>query len=316
MYYVKNENAMAGCLCTDSFDASKPYSTHHFTVSTTPQVKVQAGYQPGYQSDYKAAADYQPFKPSGPVNSGVNSSMHSDSSMEVMRKQPTQYSPYQAVPQAYPLLPPTCGIIVERPQSGMQSSVQSSMQPAAATSCQMQPAAAVHNSLRMMPNAVSRTLQPAMYRKQPAACCGAAAAKQPARSVVTRSIQPIVRNTATTLQTRGKRSAGIKPVQYMKRPSQFDATEVNRPFDYITDYGTAYGYSADSPDLQNFYTYNNVEMDDFDPFYVSPVDVNSVEYQDALKKFYETVGYPNFSPKPSELMFGPEFFKYGEIKKF
>ena len=307
MYYVKNENAMAGCLCTDSFDANKPYTTHHFNI-TAP--KMGASYQPFKAvgrmemdgTDNATAAQYVPYQSQ---TQGYRQSYGQEEF-----KKPGQYVPYQVEPQAYPLLPPTCGIVVESPMAA------ASKKPA--SSCQMQAAAAppVHNSLYMMPKAVARTLQPAMYRKTPAACCGATAPKQVASMLPSRSIQPIVRNTTTTLQPRGKRTAGVKAMQYVKRPSQFDSTEVNRPFDYITDYGTAYGYSADSPDLQNFYTYNNVEMDDFDPFYVSPVDVNSIEYQDALKKFYETVGYPNFSPKPTDLMFGPEFFKYGQIKKF
>ena len=184
MYYVKNENDVAGCLCTDSFDANKPYSMHKITVSP----KVAAAYT-GHSGHHSSS--YQPFQSDGPVNS---------------YKQKSQYSEYQVVPQAY--LPPTCGLVVEK-------------QPA--SSCTPE----VHTSLGMLPSSVSQSLQPAMYRKQAAACCGAAVRPQPAAMTPARStvVRPIVRNTATTQR---KRSAGMKPIQYVKRPSQYDYTETNR----------------------------------------------------------------------------------------
>lgn len=231
MYIVQNENnSMAGCLCTDSFDSSKPYHT------------MDVG-----QFHYTPPATKPP-------------------SSSVAMKIPSTYEPFRKAAATEPILPPTCGIVITPTE-----------EPKQMATCGL----------------------PAMAMKQP--MYKKAMYKQPS------TYHMMTEKKTPAFITRRKRSAGYVPYEYKRvaADSPYEDTEANRPFDYFVDFGTAYGvYEATpntydpyyDPQLQNYYTYNNIPMDPFDPFYIDPLDTTSLKYQDALKTFYDTIGYPNFTP--------------------
>jgi hypothetical protein len=202
--------------------------------------------------------------------------------------------------------------------------------------------------------------QPATYSRQPAAC--SIPARQPAACSVMSPPVPARRPAACSVMSRQPAACSIQqpasyyskpyrtrqpprrtamlrePVSSMRRrPALYEETESSRPFDYQVDYGNAFGGTTGGGGGGEFGGYSGTGQDSSPPspptipsaddlfFNPGTVDQTSAQYKEALRLYYDKLGYPNFSPK-NGYDYGVEYFdksglqsvplKYGTISKF
>ena len=176
--------------------------------------------------------------------------------------------------------------------------------------------------------------QPAAYSRQPAAC---SVMSQPARQPVASSIpvrqptgcsmtQPASYSRAYRTRQPPRRVAMLRePVSSLRRPALYEETESSRPFDYQVDYGNAFGGIAGQSGDSSLPSLPTIPSTDDVFFNPGSIDRTSVQYNEALRLYYDKLGYPNFSPK-NGYDYGVEFFNksglqsvplnYGTISKF
>ena len=103
-----------------------------------------------------------------------------------------------------------------------------------------------------------------------------------------------------------------EPVATMtKRPAMYEDTESSRPFDYMVDYGNTYGGYSGEPQTIDPPTLPSTTDDLF--FNPGTIDQTSAQYKEALRLYYDKLGYPNFTPK-NGYDFGIEFFDKGGLQ--
>lgn len=154
--------------------------------------------------------------------------------------------------------------------------------------------------------------------KMPAGTCSIAASyKIPAAACET--ILPARQPAAVRRQrpyTRARHEGFQRPAMVMepvaKVSAQYEETESNRPFDYEVDYGNAFAGYSDIPLSQT---------EDSDIYFIPKTyDRTSPKYLEALRDFYDKLGYPNFTPDNGyNSRIEQELFtqsQYGKIQKF
>lgn len=163
-----------------------------------------------------------------------------------------------------------------------------------------------------------RAKQPSSYFKQPV--------NQPLKKPAnTCNIQPASDNRGMVVpmlpRSRLRHRGFARPAMTMEPVSKvravYEDTENSRPFDFAVDYGNAYaGYTDTTSQPQ---TQPTLSTDDIF-FNFNTIDQTSPQYLEALRSFYDKLGFPNFSPKngyeaPVEL-FQPPQTSYAKISKF
>jgi|688.fasta_scaffold00968_9 hypothetical protein len=165
--------------------------------------------------------------------------------------------------------------------------------------------------------AMAPTMAPASYQRAAAGCAMAPASYQRAAAAAAyRPRQP------------ARRVAMLRePVAMMtKRRALYEDTESSRPFDYMVDYGNTYGGYSGEPQTIDPPTIPSTDDLFFNP---GTIDQTSEQYKEALRLYYDKLGYPNFTPK-NGYDYGMEFFdksglqsvplrtpaSYGTISKF
>lgn len=102
-----------------------------------------------------------------------------------------------------------------------------------------------------------------------------------------------------------------EPVSTMtKRRALYEDTESSRPFDYMVDYGNTYGGYSGEPQ-----TIDPPTLPSTDDLFFNPgtIDQTSEQYKEALRLYYDKLGYPNFTPK-NGYDYGIEFFDKGGLQ--
>ena len=158
---------------------------------------------------------------------------------------------------------------------------------AAATGCAMAPTMASYQ------RAAGCAIAPASYRRPAAGCQVMPAAayrpRQPARRVA------MLREPVATMT---------------KRRALYEDTESSRPFDYMVDYGNTYGGYSGEPQTIDPPTLPSTDDIFFNP---GTIDQTSEQYKEALRLYYDKLGYPNFTPK-NGYDYGIEFFDKGGLQ--
>ena len=172
--------------------------------------------------------------------------------------------------------------------------------------------------------------QPSAYAKQPAAgTCQLSTSPMPAsarrssRSMTAGNHGVIVPSRA--MMPRSRHRGFYRPAMTMEPVSKvkavYEDTESSRPFDFEVDYGNAYAGYTDNNDYTPP-TFSQTQFPDDIFFNFNNVDQTSPQYLEALRLFYDKLGFPNFSPKngyesPVELFQPqPKQMTYGKISKF
>ena len=102
-----------------------------------------------------------------------------------------------------------------------------------------------------------------------------------------------------------------EPVATMtKRRALYEDTESSRPFDYMVDYGNTFGGYSGEPQ-----TIDPPTLPSTDDLFFNPgtIDQTSVQYKEALRLYYDKLGYPNFTPK-NGYDYGIELFDKGGLQ--
>jgi len=140
-------------------------------------------------------------------------------------------------------------------------------------------------------------VQPASYR-QPAAC--SLPAVQPAsyrQSAASKMFRP--------MQAPRRVAMLREPVSSLRRSANYEDTESSRPFDLEVDYGNAYGGVIN----ENGIDVRTISSTDDIFFNPGTIDQTSAQYKEALRLYYDKLGYPNFTPK-NGYDYGVEYFNY------
>ena len=184
-----------------------------------------------------------------------------------------------------------------------------------------------HESSQMMPTSSRRAAAcsvppaPASYQRA-AAGCAMAPTMTPA------SYQRAAAAAAYRPRQPARRVAMLRePVAMMtKRRALYEDTESSRPFDYMVDYGNTFGGYSGEPQTIDPPTIPSTDDIFFNP---GTIDQTSEQYKEALRLYYDKLGYPNFTPK-NGYDYGIELFdksglqsvplrtpaSYGTISKF
>ena len=225
--------------------------------------------------------------------------------------------------------------VVVPPTDQQQQQYSVSMTPARSASYMKTPAAYMHTahkyqheSSQMMPasrRAAACTVPPAPYQRA-AACsvppapasyqrAAAATGCNPAsyrRAAAATGCQVMPAAAAYRPRQPARRVAMLRePVATMTR-ALYEDTESSRPFDYMVDYGNTFGgYSAEPQTIDPPPTQTSTTDDIF--FNPGTIDQTSEQYKEALRLYYDKLGYPNFTPK-NGYDYGIEFFDKGGLQ--
>ena len=147
---------------------------------------------------------------------------------------------------------------------------------------------------------------------QPAAACRVGATAVRSQPALLRPRQRAATRPMSRHAGYQRPAMAMEPVQ--KVASMYEDTETSRPFDFEVDYGNAYVGYIDAPVVPS--------ITDEEIYFIPPTyDRTSPQYTEALRVFYESLGYPNFTPNngynaPVEMFQPPMPAKYGKITKF
>ena len=151
---------------------------------------------------------------------------------------------------------------------------------------------------------------PASYQRAAAAGCAIATPASYRRAAAGCQVMPAA---AYRPRQPARRVAMLRePVATMtKRPAMYEDTESSRPFDYMVDYGNTYGGYSGEPQTIDPPTLPSTTDDLF--FNPGTIDQTSAQYKEALRLYYDKLGYPNFTPK-NGYDYGIEFFDKGGLQ--
>ena len=226
--------------------------------------------------------------------------------------------------------------VVVPPTDQQQQQYSVSMTPARSASYMKTPAAYMHTahkyqheSSQMMPasrRAAACSVPPAPASYQRAAACSvppAPASYQRAAAATGCNPASYRRAAATGCQVMPA-AAAYRPRQPARRVAMlrepvatmtralYEDTESSRPFDYMVDYGNTFGgYSAEPQTIDPPPTQTSTTDDIF--FNPGTIDQTSEQYKEALRLYYDKLGYPNFTPK-NGYDYGIEFFDKGGLQ--
>lgn len=177
-----------------------------------------------------------------------------------------------------------------------------------------------HESQMMMPAASRRAAAcsvpqaPASYQRAAAGGCAISAADPMAPASYRRAAAGCQVMPAAAYRPRqpARRVAMLRePVATMtKRRALYEDTESSRPFDYMVDYGNTFGGYSGEPQTIDPPTIPSTDDLFFNP---GTIDQTSEQYKEALRLYYDKLGYPNFTPK-NGYDYGIEFFDKGGLQ--
>ena len=193
--------------------------------------------------------------------------------------------------------------VVVPPTDQQQQQYSVSMTPASArrsASYMKTPAAAYHTAHKYQHES-SQMMMPAASSRRAAACSVPSAPASYQRAAA-----------GCAIATPASYQRAAEPVATMtKRPAMYEDTESSRPFDYMVDYGNTYGGYSGEPQTIDPPTLPSTTDDLF--FNPGTIDQTSAQYKEALRLYYDKLGYPNFTPK-NGYDYGIEFFDKGGLQ--